>query len=418
MEQMKAPLFVKIRQHFPRPVIKDVQQMVRTELKKVNLRSRLKPGQRVAITAGSRGIKNIVAILRTVAEEIRAAGAEPFVVAAMGSHGGGSAEGQKKVLASLGITESSVGCPVMAADEVVEVGRTASGKRVFCDALAWEAGAIVVVNRIKPHTTFHGPVESGLLKMMAVGLGKARGASVFHRTKPGEMSQALLEMGEVFLCSGRVVAGLAVVENGYEETAIVEAAPPEELVSMETRLLKAAYHLLPRLPVDELDFLVVREMGKNISGTGMDVNVIGRMRMAGVPEPERPFIARIVVLDLTDESHGNATGIGLADFTTARLVEKIDRGATYLNCITSGNVQRAMLPIVLPGDQEAFEAALRSLGAEDTCRLRGAIIKNTLELEYLWVTANLVGELACREGVEIITLSRKFEFKDVLPCLD
>lgn len=407
---MDFPLFVKVKQRFPRPVVEDVAQKVREELERIGFRGRVKPGWRVAITAGSRGIRNIAAILRAVAEEVRAAGADPFIVAAMGSHGGGSAQGQKKVLASLGITEESVGCPVVAGEEVVEIGRTAGGVRVFCDALAWQADGMVVVNRIKPHTTFHGPVESGLLKMMMVGLGKARGASAFHSTAPAAMPQVLLEAGEVFLRAGKVLAGLGIVENGYEETACIEAVVPEEMVAAEMRLLKEAYRLLPRLPADELDFLVVREMGKNISGTGMDVNVIGRMRMAGVPEPQRPFIARIVVLDLTAESHGNATGIGLADFTTARLVEKMDREATYLNCITSGNVQRAMIPIVMPDDQKAVEAALRSLGAEDCRALKGAIIKNTLELECLWVTENLAGELAGREGVEILTTPQKIEF--------
>ncbi|MFZ5640609.1 MAG: hypothetical protein ACOY4Q_07945, partial [Bacillota bacterium] len=222
----------------------------------------------------------------------------------------------------------------------------------------------------------------------------------------------------VFLRSGKIVAGLAVVENGYEETAMVETALPEDLVELEKKLLKEAYRLLPRLPVDCLDFLVVGEMGKNISGTGMDVNVIGRMRMAGVPEPRHPFIERIVVLDLTAQSHGNATGIGLADITTARLAAKIDREATYLNCLTSGNLQRAMLPVVMPDDRKAIEAALQSLATDDTGNLKGAIIKNTLEMEHLWVTEGLARDLARHTGVDIVSPPQRLVFAGGLLALD
>ncbi len=395
--------FVKIRQIFPRPVVQDVRARVLSEMERIGFRARVKPGQRVAITAGSRGIKNITAILGALVEAVRTAGAEPFIVGAMGSHGGGTAEGQQQVLASLGITREALGCPVLTATEVVEMGETPRGVKVFCDVNAWNADGIIVCNRIKPHTTFHGPVESGLMKMMAVGLGKVKGASFIHRLKPEQIARTLIDIGQVFIQSGKVVAGVGIVENSCEDTAIIEAATPGEILEVERRLLQEAYRLMPRLPVEELDFLIVREMGKNISGTGMDTNVIGRTRMIGVPEPPRPFIARIIVLDLTGESHGNATGIGLADITTRRLVEKMDRRATYLNCITSGNVQRAMLPIIMPDDRAAIEAAVASLNAGETVNhLKGAMIKNTLELEYLWVTENLARELSQRTDIEVV----------------
>lgn len=415
---MNLNRFVKIKQHFPRPVITDIPGHIRARLQKINLPARLQPGQKIAITAGSRGIASMPTILRTLVEAVRAAGAQPFVLAAMGSHGGGSVQGQLEVLAALGITENSLGCPVLATAETVEIGQTAGGFRVYCDALAWQADGILVVNRVKPHTTFHGPVESGLLKMLTVGLGKAPGAGAFHRTRPEAMARTLLEVGDIFLHSGKVLAGLAIVENGYEEIALLEATLPQDLIALEQKLLQEAYRLLPRLPVESLDFLVVEEMGKNISGTGMDVNVIGRIRMVGVPEPRHPFIERIVVLDLTAPSHGNATGIGLADITTARLAGKINWETTYLNCLTSGNLQRAMLPVVMPDDEKAIAAALQSLAAGHPDNLQGAIIKNTRELEYLLVTENLARKLAGRDDIEIAGPPRALVFSGGRLALD
>lgn len=402
--------FIKIKQVFPRPVISDPVAKVLCEMEKIRSAAGIGPGRRTAITAGSRGIKNIVPILRAVAEAIRRAGGEPFIVGAMGSHGGGTAAGQREVLQSLGIAEETVGCPVRTSDQVVAIGSTSAGVPVYCDAEAWGADGIVVVNRVKPHTTFHGPVESGLYKMMVVGLGKAQGATAIHRLGPHRMAAALLEMGGLFVRSGKIVAGVAIVENSCEDTAVIETAAADGLEEMERRLLQEAYRLLPRLPAEHLDFLVVQEMGKNISGTGMDTNVIGRARIAGVPEPDSPFIARVVVLDLTGDSHGNATGIGLADFTTRRLADKINWNATYLNCITSGNVQRAMLPITMADDREAVEAALRSLSAGKISLLKGALIKNTLEMTHIWVTESLAGELSVRPGLGLLSEPQPLAF--------
>jgi len=410
--------FVRIRQIFPRPVISDPYIKVLKEMERINLRSNIKPGWRVAITAGSRGIKNISAILAALVETIKTAGAEPFIVGAMGSHGGGTAEGQKDVLTSLGITQENLNCPVLTSENVVEIGTTPAGIKAFCDINAWNADGIIVCNRIKPHTTFHGPVESGLMKMMAVGLGKTRGATCFHRLGPQQMAQFLIETGNFFVRSGKIIAAIGIVENSYEDTAIIEAVSPDRLVEVEKRLLLEAYRLMPRLPVDKLDFLIVRLMGKDFSGTGMDTNVIGRLRMAGVPEPEKPFIARIVVLDLSEASHGNATGIGLADITTRRLVDKMDSRVTYLNCITSGNIQRAMLPVIMPDDRAAIEAAIRSLSTDEPVNLKGAIINNTLELEYLWVTGNVAAELNGRSDIEVAGPPRRLTFNDGFMVLE
>jgi len=249
-------------------------------------------------------------------------------------------------------------------------------------------------------------------------LGKTRGATCFHRLGPQQMAQFLIETGNFFVRSGKIIAAIGIVENSYEDTAIIEAVSPDRLVEVEKRLLLEAYRLMPRLPVDKLDFLIVRLMGKDFSGTGMDTNVIGRLRMAGVPEPEKPFIARIVVLDLSEASHGNATGIGLADITTRRLVDKMDSRVTYLNCITSGNIQRAMLPVIMPDDRAAIEAAIRSLSTDEPVNLKGAIINNTLELEYLWVTGNVAAELNGRSDIEVAGPPRRLTFNDGFMVLE
>lgn len=388
------PVFFRVRQIFPRPLVEDIPRAVEGELCK--LRERVVPGARIAVTAGSRGIRNIAVILREVCRVLRGWGASPFLVAAMGSHGGGTESGQREVLASLGITEESVGAEIVATTDVVELGVTASGLPVYCDRVAWESDGILVVNRVKPHTSFRGPVESGLLKMLCVGLGKARGASLFHEAGPAGMAQRVLEMGRVFLASGKVVGGLAIVENAYDETARLVALAPEEIESREPSLLQEARDLMPRIPVGEADLLVVKWMGKNYSGTGMDTNVIGRFQLEGLPEPERPRFRRIAVLDISPESEGNATGIGLADFTTRRLVEKIDRASTYLNCLTTGFVHRAKIPMYFDRDVEIFEAAARSLGVEDGRALRVVCIENTLHVEEFWVSEPLLPYLDCR----------------------
>lgn len=392
------PTFFRVTQNFPRPVVKELPSEVRCQLSK--LRERVLPGARIAVTAGSRGIRNIALILREVCGVLRSWGASPFLVAAMGSHGGGTESGQREVLASLGITEESVGAEIVATTDVVEVGVTLSGLPVYCDRAAWDSDGILIVNRVKPHTSFRGRIESGLLKMLCVGLGKARGASLLHEAGPAGMSQRVVEMGQVLLASGKVLGGLAIVENAYDETARLVTLAPEEIEPGESSLLQEARDLMPRIPVAEADLLVVKWMGKNFSGTGMDTNVIGRFQLEGLPEPERPRFRRIAVLDISPESEGNATGIGLADFTTRRLVEKIERTSTYLNCLTTGFVHRAKIPMYFDRDTEIFEAAARSLGVGDGGVLRVVCVENTLHLEELWVSEPLLPRLDC-EGCQV-----------------
>lgn len=404
------PAMFSVRQRLPRPRVGDLREAVETALDAAQIPARVRPGARVAITAGSRGISDLPPILAAAAGRLRDLGAEPFIVAAMGSHGGGTVAGQGAVLAELGVTPEAVGAPVVVTEEAVVLGTTPSGQPVYCDREAAAADGILVVNRVKPHTAFRGAHESGLLKMLAVGLGKRYGAEAVHRRGPAGMEAGIVEAARIILGTGKVVGGLGIVENAYEETAILEGFAPEEIEAGEARLLKAARDLLPGLPAGEIDLLIVEEMGKNYSGTGMDTNVIGRWRIQGVPEPEHPRVTRLVVLRLSEQSRGNATGIGLADFTTRRLVEATDWPATYLNCLTSTFVNRAMCPIALPSEREAILVALGSANLPDRRKARIMRVANTLHLETVQVSEALLPALAGRPGVEVAPEAERLRF--------
>lgn len=386
-----VPTLIPVRQRFPEARVADVEDAMRRALEALCLQEKISPGMRVAITAGSRGITAIPRLLRTAADHIRTLGAQPIIVAAMGSHGGGTAEGQLAVLASLGVTPASVGCEVHGGVDVVDLGRTARGLAVYADAVAAACDAILVMNRVKPHTSFHGPLESGLLKMLVVGLGKPAGAAQFHSLGPDRLSSALAEIGAIMLAKLPVMGGIAILENGREEIAEIVSVSPAEMLSKEQVLLARAKELLPRLPLSQLDLLIVDEMGKDYSGTGMDTNVIGRMGIHGVPDGD-PSIQRIVVLDLSGGSHGNANGMGLADFITERFRRKIDFHATYLNTLTATFVQRARMPIVMETDQVAIATALQTLRGRPQDRLRIARIHNTRMLEHLWLSPAALAE--------------------------
>jgi len=392
------PPLVEVVQTFPRPRLTHVAAAVREGLRP--LLSGLR-GRRIAVTAGSRGIRDIVPALQGAVEALQAAGAEPVVVAAMGSHGGGTAEGQLRVLTHLGITGEVVGAPVVSSMEVVELGRTPGGFSVYLDRHAADCHGIVVLNRIKPHTAFIDRFGSGLLKMLAVGLGKAAGAAQAHRQGAARIARCIEEVAGALLASGRVLAGVAILENAYDETAAVEVLPPAEIPRREPLLYQQAQEWMPRLPVEEADVLVVEEMGKNYSGTGMDPNIIGRWRHPTIPDPPTPRFRRIVALRLSPASAGNAQGVGLADVVTARLAEAIDFSATYLNAITSTFLERVFLPLVAPTDRAAIQAALGSLELPRPQEARLVLIPNTLHLERLWVSESLTPALAGRPGVRV-----------------
>jgi hypothetical protein len=352
------------------------------------LRGRITPGARVAITAGSRGIANVAPLLRGLADAVRDVGGEPFFIAAMGSHGGGTGPGQREMLAGLGITEATVGAPIQSEMDVVDIGTTPRGVRVVCDAIAARADAIVVAGRIKPHTDFSGRIESGILKMTAIGLGKAVGAAAYHAAFAQFGYEPIIRDIATFAFANLpIVAGVGFVEDHRGNTHAVEAFPTDEIVANEERLLVRARELLSVLPFDELDVLVVDEMGKNLSGAGMDTNVTARAVDGRTQKTPTPVIRQLFVRDLTDLSHGNANGVGLADFCLRRLADKIDWHATYLNSLTAAQPASARLPVVCTNDREAIGHALVAAGVERFADARIARIKNTLHIESMVVSS-------------------------------
>jgi hypothetical protein len=377
-----------LRQVFERPRVEEVALAVRDALETLNLGRVIRRGQTVALTAGSRGIANIPVVLRAVVRILRDLGAQPFLVPAMGSHGGGTADGQCQVLESYGITEAFVGAPVRASMDVVSLGTTPEGFPVVLDRRASEADHIGVVARIKPHTNYHGPIESGLLKMMMIGLGKHAGALTFHSILLEEPFDPIVRsVTRLMRAKAPITFGLGLVENAYDETALVEAALPDDFESVEERLLVQARSWLPRLPWREADLLIVDEIGKEISGSGIDTNVVGRKRSLPRLEPEgQPQMRFIFVRGLSAHTHGNAAGIGVADFTTTRLVRAMNYQATVINCLTAGYPSGANLPVHFDTDREVINAALAILGTRATEDARIMHIRNTLALEELEVS--------------------------------
>ncbi|MBI3029827.1 MAG: DUF362 domain-containing protein [Candidatus Rokubacteria bacterium] len=405
---MAFPRMVRVRQSFPRPRVEDVPAAVRQALSQISLP--VKAGDRVAVGAGSRGIADIATIVRATVDHLKALGARPFVIPAMGSHGGATPEGQLSVLAHYGITEAAMGCPLRATMEVVQVGE-ALGLPVWLDRTAAEADWIGVVNRVKPHTDFKGTIESGCFKMLTIGLGKQKGAAQYHRANVQHGYETVITaVGREMLARARIAFGLGIVENAYDETAKVQAFTAADLEAGERALLKDARDWMMRLPFSPLDVLVVEEMGKNISGAGMDSNVIGRPTNPHEPFPADPKILWIVVLDLTRESYGNAMGIGNGDFTTRRLVEKIDMKATLINCLTACAPNGAKIPATFDSDRDAIEAALDTIGLTPPERARVVRVKNTLTLGEIEVSEVFLPEVEKREDLALAGEPRPLRF--------
>ncbi|MHB1004061.1 MAG: nickel pincer cofactor-dependent isomerase, group 22 [Chloroflexota bacterium] len=401
---MSLPRMAPVQQKFDVSTIEDVPAEVRRQLAQFGLAQRVKPGMRIAITAGSRGVANIATIITTICEELKKVGAQPFVVPAMGSHGGATAEGQREMLAGYGITEDAISAPILSSMDVVAIGATPEGVKVFIDRNAFEADGILVVNRVKAHTAFKAPNESGLMKMMAIGLGKRYGADVYHRY---DLGPTVVAVGRVVLAKAPILGGVAIVENSRDQTWKIVAAPPAEMERVDRELLVQANSVLPRIPFDTLDVLVVDEMGKNISGTGMDLNVIGMWRRIG--GEQKPYFKYIVVRDLTPESHGNALGVGMADLTTQRLVDKIDLKATYTNVMTTNFFQTGKIPVTLPTDREAIETAFKTFAPESARAVR---VKSTLDLEHLWMSEALLPDARERKDLIVLDDPRPFAFAD------
>jgi hypothetical protein len=391
------PRMARVKQTFPGPMLHDVASAVRETLSQLSLPVR--PGQTVALSVGSRGIVNIDVVARASVDYLQGRGARPFIFPAMGSHGGGTAEGQLSVLEHYGVTEATMGCPVRATMDVVQVGE-ALGLPVWLDRYAAEADWIGVINRVKPHTDFKGDIESGLFKMMTIGLGKHRGAIQAHRANIRHRYETVIaEVGREMVKKARIAFGLGIVENGYDETAKVQAFLPADLEAGERALLKEAKAWMARLPFERFDLLVVDEMGKDISGAGMDSNIIGRHGTFFEPPFPSPRVTFIVVCDLTPHTNGNATGIGNADFTTRRLADKVDWNATYINCLTACSPAGAKLPPVLETDRDAIAVALSCLGLERVEDARVVRVKNTLRLAEVEVSEALLGDVAKRDDL-------------------
>ncbi|GIW89201.1 MAG: hypothetical protein KatS3mg108_3525 [Isosphaeraceae bacterium] len=404
------PPIVRVRQRFEgQPELTDVAGEVERAILQSHLSGRVTRGGRVAITVGSRGIAGLATIVRSAVGAIRYLGFRPFVVAAMGSHGGGTAEGQRALLAELGVTEATVGCPIQSSMETVVLGRNSFGLPIHFDASAYDADGIVLLNRVKPHTSFRGRYESGLIKMLVVGLGKRQGAAQVHKLGLPGLERLIPEVGRSLLEKTPVALGLAILENARERTARIVALEPEELLEGEPLLLEEARRLIGRLPFRHADVLVVGELGKNYSGTGLDPNVIGRQRVETMPDLDRPQVTRLVVLDLSPETRGNALGVGLADLITIRLRDAIDPEPMRVNSLTSNFLTRCRIPLALESDRAVLEAALDTCWRANWSEARMALIPNTLELETLWVTPALRDELEGDVEVDSVPLPIPFD---------
>ena len=400
------PLMATVAPRLHRAPLADVPAAVRAAMARGEWSRGLKPGSRVAITAGSRGINQIPLILRTVVEQVRARGFDPFLVPAMGSHGGATAPSQLSLLAELGVTPEQVGAPIHATMDVVELGRTEDGVPAYLDAYAAQAGGIMVVNRVKPHTSFIGAVESGLHKMIAIGLGKERGAATLHGYGVRGLREFIPRVAQVTLAHAPIVLGLAILEDGYDQTAEVVGLAAHEIPAREPELLLRAREMRARLPFDECDLLIVEQMGKDVSGTGMDTAVIGRLYIRGEPDFPAPRLRWLAALGLTPASHGNATGVGLADIITRRLYESIDYAATYKNVATSGFLERGKIPLIAETPQAAVDLALRLAGREP----RVARIRDTLHLERIQVSTALLQAGPNHGAWDVITPPRALRF--------
>src|SRR5215203_2273377 len=385
------------------PALEDIRAAVGEALRSVEL-----PTGSVAVGVGSRGVGRISDVVAALVGFLKEAGAKPFVVPAMGSHGASTAEGQAEVLAHLGVSEESVRCPVRATMEATKIGETPSGVQVFMDRNAYEADSVVVVNRVKPHTAFRGTVESGPTKMLAIGLGKQRGAHSIHSAGWEKIDKTIPEAARVAVESGKVAFGLATVENADEEPCKIVAVPAEKLEEAEAPLLEEAKRNLARLPFDDIDVLIVDEIGKNISGDGADLNVTGRYPTTAASGG--PSVNRMVYLGLTEETGGNANGLGMADVATERLAGSMDRPSTYMNALTSTTPAPVKTPMVMPTDEMAIAAALTMCAGVDYPEVRLVRIENTLKLRRMWVSEALLGEVESNDRLEVLEDAQPIRF--------
>ncbi|RLL43869.1 DUF2088 domain-containing protein [Oceanobacillus piezotolerans] len=401
LREVQLPKMVRVKQKFHAPQLADVASEVQKAIKKAGVLSRISIDDNVAIAVGSRGVADLPILVRETAAAIKEAGGKPFIVPAMGSHGGATAEGQIDVLHQLGVTEEAVGTPIRSSTEVVKLGELPNGLPVYIDKLAYESDKIIVINRIKPHTAFRGPVESGLMKMITIGLGKQKGAEAAHAYSFKYMAEHVPEMAKISITKAPIIFGLATIENAYDKPAKIVAVPAEDLEKAEPELLLEAKSLMPKIHFDQIDVLIVNEIGKDISGDGMDPNITGNFATpyaSGGPE-----VTRTVVLGLTEKTNGNANGIGMADMTTKAVMNEIKWEKGYANALTSTVIDVVKLPMCLDTEELAVKAAIKTCHAFNLSKVRVVRIKNTLEIDEIWISENMIEEAEKNKNLEVLS---------------
>jgi len=408
-ENAVYPKMYRIRQRFNTEKINDINAEVIKQLDSIGLREKIRKNGQIGITCGSRGINNIPVIIKAVVDYVKSAGATPFIIPAMGSHGGAEAEGQKHVCEKFGVTEEAMGCEIRSSMDTVVLGQTADGVNVYFDKNAYESDGVIVVNRVKRHTDFTAKNESGIVKMLAVGLGKQKGASAMH---DNGLTKTIPAAAKVALEKAPVLAGLGIIENALDETCVLKAVKNEDFIEEDAKLLELSNSLVPTLPADDIDILIVKEMGKQYSGTGMDTKVIGRMYIYGEEEPAAPRIKKLAVLRLSSASYGNALGIGLADLTVKKLADSIDYEAMYSNLVTTTFLQRGKVPVHFDTEKETIDVAFRTIGAVEPQNARVMIIENTLHIGTVLVSQSIYDDI--KDNVDTVEEDVKIKFNKSL----
>jgi len=412
LHSIPIPELARVEQKFDRPVIRNIEEDFSVKLHDSGVLKDIRKGWKTAITVGSRGISNGPLIVKLLVKKLKKSGAEPFIIPAMGSHGGATAPGQRNMLESMGFTESYVEAPIRSSMEVVQLGTTDKGLPVYIDRYAHEADAIIIFNRIKPHVSFRGNFESGLIKMITIGLGKQKGAEACHELGYESMEQNIIDIARISLKKSRISFAVGLIENGYHETCSIEILKKEEIEQKEPALQQRARELLPRIFFKELDVLIIDEIGKDISSTGFDTNVVGRFNTPCAYAIGSPDITRIAALDLTEASHGNGNGVGMVDFTTRRLFNKLRFDQTYPNALTSTVILNAKIPMVLKNDRLAIQAAIKTCNITDKKGVRLVRIKNTIEVDQIEVSGNLLAEVGDHEKQRLLNDPRPLNFDE------
>jgi len=399
---MKPIRMKRVQQIFKDKKIENIPEVISQELMRIGIDEKVKPGMSIGITVGSRGIQNLQTIVQAVIHKVKQKGGIPYILTSMGSHGGATAEGQIKVLENYGITEKSMGVPIKATMDVVELGTLDNGLKVYFDRFAFESDGIIAVNRIKVHTAFKARIESGLHKMLSVGLGNHKGASLVHSLGVKGLKDYMVELASVILQKAPIICGIGILENAYDETYKIMGAAPEEFDKVDSELLRECKKILPKLPVQEMDILIVQEMGKNISGTGMDTNIVGGIIDYDPNEYTPPNIKRIVLHDLTPETGGNALGVGSADLITKKVYDKIDLKSTYTNTATATFLERAKIPMIMDTEKDAFDLSVKTIWNLPGTIPRILIIRNTLKLDEIYVSEPVWEDIKDRTDIQAI----------------